>query len=137
MFDIDPYFQPEGIPELVVAGFGSMPVAIAEIAGATVATGAALSAAGVSAPAWVTAGIGFSALSFLGSYEQEPSKVLYNTVVGFGEGVAFGSLNKLPGWKSRTVALGTIGGASAALHGGGSQEIIAGAINLASLGAAG
>ena len=137
MFDIDPYFQPEGIPELVVAGFGSMPVAIAEIAGATVATGAALSAAGVSAPAWVTAGIGFSALSFLGSYEQEPSKVLYNTVVGFGEGAAFGSLNKLPGWKSRTVALGTIGGASAALHGGGSQEIIAGAINLASLGAAG
>ena len=137
MFDIDPYFQPQGVAENVVSGFGSMPVAVAEIGAATVGTAAALAAAGVSAPAWVSTGVGFAALSFLGSYEQEPSKVLYNTVIGFGEGVAFGHLNKLPGWKSRTVALGTIGGSSAALHGGGSTEIIAGAINLASLGAAG
>jgi len=136
MFDIDPYFEPKGIPEIVVAGFGSMPVAIAEIAGATVAAGVALTAAGVSSPV-LAAGTGFAALSFLGSYEQEPTKVLYNTVVGFGEGIAFGSLNKLPGWKSRTVGLGTIGASSAALHGGGTNEIIAGAINLASLGAAG
>ena len=136
MFDIDPYFQPQGVAENVVAGFGGMPVAIAEIAAATVTAGVVLTAAGVSSPV-LAAGAGFAALSFLGSYEQEPEKVLYNTVVGFGEGIAFGALNRLPGWKSRTVALGSIGATSAALHGGGSTEMIAGAINLASLGAAG
>ena len=141
MFDIDPYFQPTGVREQVVAGFGSMPVAVAEYAGATAAAAGAIALATgtsvASVPAVIAAGTGFAALSFLGSYEQEPSKVLYNTVVGFGEGAAFGSLNRLPGWKSRTVALGSIGAGSAALHGGGSTEIISGAITLATLGAAG
>ena len=42
MFDIDPYFQPQGVAENVVAGFGGMPVAIAEIAAATVTAGVVL-----------------------------------------------------------------------------------------------
>ena len=141
MFNIDPYFQPTGVAEQVVAGFGSMPVAVAEYAAATAAAAGAIALATgtsvASVPTILAAGTGFAALSFLGSYEQEPGKVFYNTVVGFGEGAAFGSLNRLPGWKSRTVALGSIGAGSAALHGGGSTEIISGAITLATLGAAG
>ena len=139
-FTVDPLFQPDGIAEKVAMGFGGMPIQIAEVGaltlaaagGIALATGTAIGGAPIAA-----AGIGFGTLGFLASYEEEAGAVLYNTIISAGEGMAFGGLSKLPGWKSRTVAMGGLGAASARLHGGGSEEMIAGAINLASLGFAG
>ena len=73
----------------------------------------------------------------MGAYEKPLPQVVADIAIGFGEGVAFGSVAKLPGWGTRVVALGAIGAGTAKIHGGGTTEMVAGAINLASLGIAG
>ena len=132
LYGLDPAFKPEGLPEAIVSGFAGMPVTIAEYGAAIAGSAALIGTAGI--PATVA---GFTGLAFLGSYEQPLSKVASDTALGAFEGLMFGAVSKLPGWKSRTIGLGAVGAATAKMHGGGTTEMAAAAINLASLGIAG
>ena len=136
MFGLDAGYAPDTIAEQVIAGFAGAPIMIAEYAGATVAATAALSLAGISAPVTASA-IAFGTVGFLGAYEKPWQQVASDTAMGALEGAAFGSVNKLSGWATRSIALGAIGAASAKMHGGGTTEIVSGAITLAGLGFAG
>ena len=152
MFGLDPRYKPEGLPEAIVSGFAGMPVTIAQYAGAIALAGPALGGARVALSAitpfvkrraykkaggFASAVGGFSSLSFLGSYEEPLSKVASNTALGAFEGAMFGAVAKIPGWKTRTLGLAGVGAATAKMHGGGTTEMAAAAINLASLGIAG
>ena len=131
-YGLDPSFKPEGLPEAIVSGFAGMPVTIAEYGAAIAGAGLAIGTGGI--PAAV---VGFSSLAFLGSYEQPLSKVASDTALGALEGLMFGAVAKFPDWRTRTLGLAGVGAATAKMHGGGTTEMAAAAINLAGLGIAG
>ena len=154
MFNLGQDFVPDTIAEQVVAGFAGAPVMIAEYGAYIAATGGGLGLIGKGAAAAGMSSLGksftsaasgavrkssiaFGTVGFLGSYEQPWAKVFSNTAMGAIEGAAFGSVGKLDGWATRSIALGAIGATSAKMHGGGTTEIISGAITLAGLGVAG
>ena len=137
LFHLDQGYAPDTIGEQVIAGLTGAPVMIAEYGAYTAAAIATLAAVGIPGAVVGGSALAFGTVGFLGSYEQPWSKVFSNTAMGAVEGAAFGSVGKLSGWATRSVALGAIGAASAKMHGGGTTEMISGAITLAGLGFAG
>jgi len=137
MFNLGQDFVPDTIAEQVVAGFAGAPIMIAEYGAYTAGAIAGLAAVGIPGAVVGGSALAFGTVGFLGSYEQPWEKVFTNTALGTIEGAAFGSVGMLPGWATRSVALGAIGAASAKMHGGGATEVISGAITLAGLGFAG
>ena len=137
MFHLGQDYAPDTIAEQVVAGFAGAPIMIAEYGAYTAAAIGGLAAVGIPGAVVGGSALAFGTVGFLGSYEQPWAKVFSNTAMGAVEGAAFGSVGKLNGWATRSIALGAIGAASAKMHGGGTTEIISGAITLAGLGFAG
>ena len=137
MFNLGQDYVPDTIAEQVVAGFAGAPIMIAEYGAYTAAAIGGLAAVGIPGAVVGGSALAFGTVGFLGSYEQPWAKVFSNTAMGAIEGAAFGSVGKLNGWATRSIALGAIGAASAKMHGGGTTEVISGAITLAGLGFAG
>ena len=137
MFHLGQDYAPDTIAEQVVAGFAGAPIMIAEYGAYTAAAIGGLAAVGIPGAVVGGSALAFGTVGFLGSYEQPWAKVFSNTAMGSVEGAAVGSVGKLYGWATRALALGAIGAASAKMHGGGTTEVISGAITLAGLGFAG
>ena len=116
-------FQPQGIIEKTISGFGSAVPTIIPIAAATALTRSPM--------------VGFATVSFLDQYENESkASVAWNTLLGAVEGKAFGAVMGSPHltWKGRAMGLGAIGASSAAVHGGSYDDVVSGAIVMSTFG---
>ena len=116
-------FQPQGIIEKTISGFGSAVPTIIPIAAATALTRSPM--------------VGFATVSFLDQYENDSmASVAWNTLLGAVEGKAFGAVMGSPHltWKGRAMGLGAIGASSAAVHGGSYDDVVSGAIVMSTFG---
>ena len=113
-------FQPEGVWEKTMAGFGQAPSDLAIIGGATLLT---------RSPVY-----GFALVSAIESSDEGVRRVAYNTVKGGIEGFIIGKIAHQPTWKRRVGLFGLYGVSNAWMHGGQLDDIVSSGIVMSTFG---
>ena len=113
-------FQPEGIWEKTMAGFGQAPADLAILGGATILT---------RSPVY-----GFALVSAIESSDEGAGRVAYNTAKGGIEGYIISKIAHQPTWKARVGMFGLYGSGNAWWHDGQFDDIVSSGIVMATFG---
>ena len=116
-------FEPEGVWEKTIAGFGQAPADLLILGGATALT---------RSPAY-----GFGLVAAIESSDEGIKTTAYNTAKGMIEGKIIGSIAHQPTWKRRVTMFGMYGSGNAWWHGGQFDDIVSSGIVMASFGIVG